>query len=84
VFQAWRYGCLADGLHEGAGREKSAPNEDDVEERLKAGIGAEKLIRNGSSIYNQRTGIWFVLPVPAQREPLPMESQARLQNLPGT
>ena len=33
---------------------------------------------------NQRAGIWFVLPVPAQREPLPMESQARLQNLPRT
>jgi hypothetical protein len=33
---------------------------------------------------NQRTGIWVVLPVPAQREPLPMESQARLQNLPRT
>ena len=27
---------------------------------------------------NQRAGIWVVLPVPAQREPLPMESQARL------
>ena len=33
---------------------------------------------------NQRAGIWFVLPVPAQREPLPMKSQARLHNLPRT
>jgi len=33
---------------------------------------------------NQRAGIWFVLPVPAQRETPPMESQARLQNLPRT
>lgn len=33
---------------------------------------------------NQRAGIWVVLPVPAQREPLPMESQSRLQNLPRT
>ena len=33
---------------------------------------------------NQRAGIWFVLPVPAQRELPPMKSQARLQNLPRT
>jgi len=33
---------------------------------------------------NQRAGIWFVLPVPAQCEPHLMESQARLQNLPRT
>ena len=136
MFQAWRYGCLADGLHEGTGREKSAPYEDDVEERLKAEIVAEELTKNGSSIptagdgtaavaerstmvklacqafgisqtccryeakldaeynviadwlprlmNNQRAGIWVVLPVRAQREPLPMESQARLQNLPRT
>jgi len=37
--------AIADGPNEGAGTEKPAPYEDDVEERLKAEIGAEELTK---------------------------------------